>query len=66
MSSSDPAMCIEIDEFVKRVDAIQQVKEDPQSFSVSHLHHLHKLCFNSKVTEMKEAADLFILTEYSK
>ena len=50
-----------IDEF-ERADATPQAKED-QSFSVSHLNHL-QTSFNSRVTEMKEAADL--LSEYTK
>ena len=53
--------CIEIDEFVRK-DKIPQVEED-QFFSVSHLHHL-QASFNSKVTEIKKAADL--LAEYTK
>ena len=53
--------CIEIDEF-ERADATPQAKED-QSFSVSHLNDL-QTSFNSKVSEMKEAADL--LSEYTK
>ena len=53
--------CIEIDEF-EYTETAPQVEED-QSFSVSHLHHLQTV-FNSKVSEMKEAADL--LAEYTK
>ena len=63
MSSSYPAVCIEIDEFIRRADTTHQVKEDHQSISVSHLHHPHA-SFNSKVTEMQEAATL--LAEYIK
>mgnify|MGYP006061460983 CR=1 FL=1 len=53
--------CIVIDEFV-RAEATPQAKED-QSFSVSHLNHL-QTSFNSKVSELKAAADL--LAEYTK
>ena len=53
--------CIEIDEFDK-TETAPQVEGD-QSFSVSHLHHL-QTNFNSKVSEMKEAADL--LADYTK
>ena len=53
--------CIEIDEF-ERADSIPQAKED-QAFSVSHLNHL-QTSFNSKISEMKAAADL--LSEYTK
>ena len=53
--------CIEIDEF-ECTETAPQVEGD-QSFSVSHLHHLQTV-FNSKVSEMKEAADL--LAEYTK
>ena len=53
--------CIEIEEF-ERADATSQAKED-ESFSVSHLNHL-QTTFNSKVTEMKEAADR--LADYTK
>ena len=37
--------------------------EKDESFSMSHLHHL-QTSFNSKVTDMKKAADL--LLEYTK
>ena len=53
--------CIEIDEF-ERADSSPQAKED-QTFSLSHLNHL-QTSFNSKVSEMKAAADL--LSEYTK
>ena len=53
--------CIVIDEF-EREDATTQANED-ESFSVSHLHYL-QASFNSKVIEMKKAADL--LAEYTR
>ena len=53
--------CIEIEEFDRDVTSLP-VEED-QPFSISHLHQL-QASFNSKVTDMKEAADL--LSEYTK
>ena len=53
--------CIEIEEFERDVTSLP-VEED-QPFSMSHLHQL-QASFNSKVTDMKEAADL--LSEYTK
>ena len=55
------SQCIELNDF-ERADETPQAKEN-QSFSVSHLHHL-QISLNSKVTEMKEAADL--LANYTK
>ena len=48
--------CIEIEEFERSGTSLLPAEED-ESFSMSHLHH-------SKVTDMKEAADLF--SEYIK
>ena len=54
--------CIEIEEFERAGTSLLPAEED-ESFSMSHLHHL-QASFNSKVTDMKEAADL--LSEYTK
>ena len=54
--------CIEIEEFECAGISLLPAEED-ESFSISHLHHL-QASFNSKVTDMKEAADL--LSEYTK
>ena len=54
--------CIEIEEFERAGTSLLPAEEDA-SFSMSHLHHL-QASFNSKATDMKEAAD--ILSEYTK
>ena len=53
--------CIEIEEYERDISSLP-VEED-QPFSVSHLHQL-QASFNSRVTDMKEAANL--LSEYTK
>ena len=55
--------CIKIEEFEHAGTSLLPAEEDEESFSMPHLHHL-QTSFNSKVTDMKEAADL--LSEYTK
>ena len=55
--------CIEIEEFERAGTSLLPAEEDEESFSMPHLHHL-QASFESKVTDMKEAADL--LSEYTK